>query len=170
MEHAQHLHPDDIPRFSGLRVIASMQGIHCTSDGPWVPKRLGAARSEQGAYAWRSLLDSGALVSNCTDIPVEAVDPIANYYALVTRKLKDGTVFFPGQRMTRVEALKAYTLNAAYAAFEEKSKGSLAPGKLADIVVLSRDILTVPDDQIPGTEVIYTILGGKLVFQVSDRP
>jgi predicted amidohydrolase YtcJ len=165
VEHAQHLHPDDVPRFASLSVIASMQGIHCTSDGPWVPKRLGDKRSKEGAYAWRSLLDSGAVVSNGTDTPVEAVDPIANFHALVTRKMKDGSAFYPEQRMTRDEALRAYTYTAAYAAFEEKSKGSLTPGKLADIVVLSRDILTIPEDDIPGTEVLFTILGGKVLYQ-----
>jgi predicted amidohydrolase YtcJ len=164
VEHAQHLHPDDIPRFSKLKVIASMQGIHCTSDGPWVEKRLGEKRSKEGAYAWRKLIDSGAIVSNGTDTPVEDVDPIANFHALVTRRMKNGKTFFPEQRMTRKEALRAYTLNAAYAAFEEESKGSLTPGKLADIVILSGDILTVPDDEILKTEVLTTIVGGKVVY------
>jgi predicted amidohydrolase YtcJ len=164
VEHAQHLHPDDIPRFSKLKVIASMQGIHCTSDGPWVPKRLGEKRSGEGAYAWRKLIDSGAIVSNGTDTPVEDVDPIANFHALVTRRMKNKKTFHSEQRMTREEALRAYTLNAAYAAFEEDSKGSLTPGKLADIVVLSRDILSIPDDEIPKTEVLYTIVGGKVVY------
>jgi predicted amidohydrolase YtcJ len=164
VEHAQHIHPDDIPRFAKLSVIASMQGIHCTSDGPWVPKRLGEKRSKEGAYAWRKLIDSGAIVSNGTDTPVEDVDPIKNFHALVTRRMKNGKTFYPEQRMTRQEALRAYTRNAAYAAFEEDSKGSLTPGKLADIVILSRDILTVPDDEIPKTEVLYTIVGGKVVY------
>jgi len=164
VEHAQHLHPDDIPRFSKLKVIASMQGIHCTSDGPWVEKRLGKKRSKEGAYAWRKLIDSGAIVSNGTDTPVEDVDPIPNFHALVTRRMKNGKAFYPEQRMTRQEALRAYTLNAAYAAFEEDIKGSLTPGKLADIVVLSGDILTVPDEEILKTEVLYTIVGGKVVY------
>jgi len=165
VEHAQHLHPDDIPRFKKLGVIASMQGIHCTSDGPWVEKRLGKKRSKEGAYAWRKLIDSGAIVSNGTDAPVEDVDPIANFHALVTRRMKNGEAFHPGQRMTREEALRAYTLNAAYAAFEENSKGSLTPGKLADIVILSRDIMTVPEDEILKTEVVTTIVGGKIVYE-----
>jgi predicted amidohydrolase YtcJ len=164
VEHAQHLHPDDIPRFKKLGVIASMQGIHCTSDGPWVPKRLGEKRSQEGAYAWRSLIDSGAIVSNGTDTPVEPVDPIANFHALVTRRMKNGKTFYPEQRMTREEALRAYTRNAAYAAFEENLKGSLTPGKLADIVVLSGDILTVPEDEILKTEVLTTIVGGQIVY------
>jgi predicted amidohydrolase YtcJ len=165
VEHAQHLHPDDIPRFFKLGVIASMQGIHCTSDGPWVVKRLGEKRSKEGAYAWRKLIDSGAVVSNGTDTPVEDVDPIQGFFALVTRRMKNGKTFYPEQRMTRQEALRAYTLNAAYAAFEESTKGSLTPGKLADIVVLSRDILTVPEDEILKTEVLVTIVGGNVVYE-----
>ena len=165
VEHAQHLHPSDIPRFGQLGVIASMQGIHCTSDAPYVPARLGDKRAEEGAYVWQKLMKSGAVVSNGTDAPVEDVSPIASFYATVTRKLKDGRVFYPDQRMSRVEALKSYTTNAAYAAFEEGSKGTLKPGKYADLVVLSKDIMTVPDDQIPTTEILYTIVGGKVRYQ-----
>jgi predicted amidohydrolase YtcJ len=165
VEHAQHLHPSDIPRFGQLGVIASMQGIHCTSDAPYVPARLGDKRAEEGAYVWQKLMKSGAVVSNGTDAPVEDVSPIASFYATVTRKLKDGRVFYPDQRMSRVEALKSYTINAAYAAFEEGSKGTLKPGKYADLVVLSKDIMTVPDDQIPTTEVLYTIVGGKVRYK-----
>jgi predicted amidohydrolase YtcJ len=165
VEHAQHLHPDDIPRFGKLGVIASMQGVHCTSDAPYVPARLGDKRSEEGAYVWQKLMKSGAVVSNGTDAPVEDVSPIASYYATVTRKLKDGRVFYPDQRMSRLEALKSYTINAAYAAFEEGSKGTLTPGKFADLVVLSKDIMTVPDDQIPTAEVLYTIVGGKVRYK-----
>lgn len=164
IEHAQHLHPDDILRFAQLGVIASMQGIHCTSDGPWVIKRLGEKRAREGAYVWRKLWDAGVVVTNGTDTPVEDINPILSFYATVTRRLADGSTFFPEQRLTREEALKSYTLNNAYAAFEEKIKGSLTPGKLADLVVLSRDIMTIPEDQIPGTEVIYTIVGGKIVY------
>ena len=165
VEHAQHLHPDDIPRFGKLGVIASMQGVHCTSDAPYVPARLGDKRAAEGAYVWQKLMKSGAVVSNGTDAPVEDVSPIASYYATVTRKLKDGRVFYPDERMSRLEALKSYTINAAYAAFEEGSKGTLKPGKYADLVVLSRDIMTVPDDQIPATEVLYTIVGGKVRYK-----
>ena len=165
IEHAQHLNPLDIPRFAQLGVIASMQGIHCTSDGPWVPKRLGEKRSEEGAYVWKKLVDSGAVISNGTDAPVEDVDPIANYYALVTRKMKDGQAFYPEQTLSRHEALKASTLNCAYSAFEEDIKGSITVGKLADIVVLSQNILTIPDEQIRQTKVLYTILGGKIEYQ-----
>ncbi|UCF20911.1 MAG: amidohydrolase, partial [Gemmatimonadota bacterium] len=164
IEHSQHLHPDDIPRFAQLGVIAAMQGIHATSDGPWVIPRLGEERSREGAYVWRSLWDSGAVISNGTDAPVEDVDPIASYYATVSRKLKDGSVFYPEQRLSRMEALQTYTIKAAYAAFEEDIKGSLTPGKLADITVLTRNILTIPEDQIPTAKVAYTIVGGKVMY------
>jgi hypothetical protein len=164
-EHAQHLSASDIPRFKQLGVIASMQGIHCTSDAPFVTARLGAKRAAEGAYVWQKLMKSGALVTNGTDAPVEDVSPIASFYASVTRKLKDGSLFYPDQRMSRQEALRSYTWNAAYAAFEEDSKGSLAPGKLADVTVLSKDIMTVPEDEIPQTEVLYTIVGGKIKFR-----
>lgn len=165
IEHAQHLNAADIPRFGALGVIAAMQAIHCTSDAPYVLARLGAKRAGEGAYVWQKLMKSGAVVSNGTDAPVEDVNPIACYYASVSRKLKDGTVFYPDQRMSREEALKSYTLNAAYSGFEENSKGSLTPGKLADITVLSKDILTLPEDEIPTTVVKYTIVGGKVMFQ-----
>jgi predicted amidohydrolase YtcJ len=164
IEHAQHLHPDDIPRFAKLGVVASMQGIHCTSDAVFVLQRLGVRRAEQGAYVWQSLMKSGAVVSNGTDTPVEDVDPIPCYYATVTRKLPSGTAFFFEQKMSRAEALRSYTVQAAYAAFEEDLKGSLAPGKLADVVVLSEDILTVPDEKILDTQVLHTIIGGKVAY------
>jgi predicted amidohydrolase YtcJ len=164
IEHAQHLDPTDIPRFGLLGVIASMQGIHCTSDAPYVLARLGRKRAEEGAYVWQKLMKSGAVVSNGTDTPVEDVDPIASFYASVSRKLKDGSVFFPDQRMSRMEALRSYTMNNAYSAFEEDSKGSLKVGKLADITVLSKDILTIPEDEIPTAKVDYTIVGGKVMY------
>jgi predicted amidohydrolase YtcJ len=165
VEHAQHLSAADIPRFGQLGVIASMQGIHCTSDAPWVEPRLGPVRAEEGAYVWQKLMRSGAVVTNGTDAPVEDVDPIASYYATVTRKAKDGKVFYGSQKMTRLEALKSYTLANAFAAFEEDIKGSLSPGKLADITVLTKDITTVPDDEIPTAKVAYTIIGGRVVFK-----
>jgi len=164
IEHAQHLNPADIPRFAKLGVIPAMQAIHCTSDAPWVLKRLGEKRAEEGAYVWRKLMDAGSKIAIGTDVPVEPIDPMANFFAAVTRRLKDGTTFFPDQRMTRNEALRAYTINGAFAAFETGLKGSLAPGKLADITVLSRDILTCPEDDIPGTQVLYTIVGGKVLY------
>ncbi len=165
VEHAQHLHPDDVPRFSELGVIASMQGIHCTSDAPWVPQRLGAERALTESYLWKTLMRSGAVVTNGTDAPVEDVDPIASYYASVSRKLKDGSVFMPEERMTRLEALRTYTLDNAYAAFEEQDKGSLSVGKLADVTVLDRDILSIAEDEIPGARVDLTIVGGKVVYR-----
>jgi predicted amidohydrolase YtcJ len=165
IEHAQHLHPDDIARFGQLGVIASMQGVHCTSDAPWVPIRLGDKRAEEGAYVWRDLADTGAVIVNGTDAPVEDVDPIASYYASVSRRLDDGSVFYPEQRMERLEALKTYTLNGAYGIREESSRGSIAVGKLADIVVLSKNILEVPEDEILDTEVVYTILGGEIAYE-----
>jgi predicted amidohydrolase YtcJ len=165
VEHAQHLHPADIPRFGKLGVIASMQGVHCTSDAPYVIARLGAKRAEEGAYVWQKLMKSGAVVTNGTDAPVEDVDPIAGYYASVSRKTRDGTVFYGAQRMSRMEALRSYTINGAFAAFEEQTRGSLKIGKYADMVVLSKDILTISEDQIPTTEVRYTIVGGKVRYQ-----
>ena len=165
VEHAQHLHPADIPRFGSLGVIASMEGVHCTSDAPYVLARLGPKRAGEGAYVWQKLMKSGAVVTNGTDAPVEDVDPIASYYATVSRKLKDGSVFYPEQRMSRMEALQSYTINGAFAAFEEGSKGSLKAGKYADLVVLSKDILTVPEDEIPSAQVVYTIVGGKVRYR-----
>lgn len=165
VEHAQHLSLTDIPRFGKLGIIPSMQAIHCTSDGPWVPKRLGDQRTAEGAYVWQKLMKSGAIINNGTDAPVEDIDPIANFYAAVSRKLPDGSKFYPDQCMSREEALKAYTLNCAYAAFEEDIKGSLTPGKLADITVLSKDIMTIPEEEILDTEVLYTIVGGKIMYE-----
>jgi predicted amidohydrolase YtcJ len=165
IEHAQHLDPHDVPRFAELGVIASMQGVHATSDGPWVPDRIGRARAAAGAYMWRSLLDVGATVTNGTDVPVEPISPIDSFHASVTRRLADGSAFVPEQRMTREEALRSYTLSNAYAAFEEDLKGSIVPGKLADIVVLSRDIMTVPEDEILDARVDYTIVGGRVTYE-----
>jgi predicted amidohydrolase YtcJ len=165
IEHAQHINGADIPRFGALGVIAAMQGIHCTSDAPWVEPRLGAARAAEGAYVWQKLMKSGAVVTNGTDAPVEDVDPIASYYATVTRKAKDGKVFYGDQKMSRLEALRSYTMANAFAAFEEDIKGSLSLGKLADITVLTKDITTVPDDEILTAKVSYTIIGGKVVYR-----
>lgn len=169
IEHAQHISAADIPRFAQLGVIAAMQPIHATSDAPYVVLRIGPERAAEGAYAWQKLMKSGAIVASGTDAPVEDVSPIANFYAAVTRKPKDLPPFYPDQKMSRAEALKSYTWNNAYAAFEEKIKGSLEPGKLADITVLSKDIMTIPDDQILSTDVVYTIVGGKVVFTGSGK-
>lgn len=167
VEHAQQLSPEDIPRFAGLGVVASMQGVHCTSDGPWVPDRVGEARARDGAYVWRALLDSGAVVSNGTDVPVEPIDPIAGFHALVSRRMNNGERFHPEQAMTRDEALEAMTRSAAFAAFEDDRKGTLAPGMLADIAVLSHDILSVDEAEIPGTEIDLTIVGGEVRYERS---
>jgi predicted amidohydrolase YtcJ len=169
VEHAQHINAADIPRFGRMGVIASMQGIHCTSDAPYVLERLGPARAQEGAYVWQKLMKSGAIVANGTDAPVEDVDPIPSYYASVSRKLKDGKVFYPDQRMSRMEALKSYTINGAYAAFEEANRGSLKVGKYADITVLSKDILKVPEDEIPSAKVVHTIVGGKILYSAAAQ-
>ncbi len=154
----------DIPRFAELGVIASMQGIHCTSDAPFVEKRLGKERAEEGAYVWNSLLENSTIICNGTDSPVENIDPISNYYSSVTRITKDGNSFFPEQKLSRLDALKTLTINGAYAAFEENIKGSLEIGKLADITILSQNLLTIPDDEILNTKVVYTIVGGKIKY------
>jgi hypothetical protein len=127
--------------------------------------RLGPSRAAEGAYVWQKLMRSGAVVGNGTDAPVEDVSPLACFYASVSRRLQDGSVFYPDQRMTREEALKSYTWNNAYAAFEEKLKGSLEPGKLADITVLTGDIMNIPEDRIPSVRVAYTLIGGKVAYQ-----
>ncbi|TNE56391.1 MAG: amidohydrolase [Bacteroidetes bacterium] len=161
IEHAQHLHPDDIPRFGQLEVIASMQAVHCTSDAPFVVKRLGTERARTGAYAWRSLIDAGAHLANGTDVPVEEVDPLPCIYAAVTRRRADtGLEFFTEQHMTRTEALLSYTSWNAWAAFEETEKGMLAPGKMADIIVLSEDLARCPDESILKTRVLRVFVGG----------
>jgi predicted amidohydrolase YtcJ len=168
IEHAQHLDPADVPRFKQLGVIASMQANHATSDGPFVVTRLGERRAKVGAYAWRSLLDAGAVVVNGTDVPVEPLNPLGSFYASVTRRMASGDYFFPEQCMTRMESLRSYSRDAAWAAFEENEKGTLAPGKLADIVVLTNDLRTVAPDDIPNTRVAYTIVGGKIVYDASN--
>ncbi len=165
IEHAQHIDPADVPRFGQLGVIAAMQGIHCTSDGPWIPTRLGEERAKITSYPWRDLIETGAIIGNGTDVPVEPINAIASYYASVSRMTVEGERFFPEHVMTREEALTSYTLNNAIAAFEENIKGTLTPGKLADIVVLSQDLLTVPENTIPDTQVDMTILGGEIRYE-----
>ena len=162
IEHAQHIDPEDIPRFGRLGVIAAVQGIHATSDGPWIPARLGPERTERTSYRWRDLLDAGALLNNGTDAPVEPIDPIASIHASVSRRMNNGEPFFPSQAMTRMEAIRSYTLDNAHSAFEDHVKGSLTPGKYADIVVLSEDILTIEKAEIPNARVDYTIVGGEV--------
>ena len=165
VEHAQHLHPGDIMRFKNTGAIASMQAIHCTSDAPFVVKRLGQLRAKVGAYAWKALLDQGVTIVNGTDVPVEEIDPIKNFYATVTRtRVDNGMQFFVEQKMTREQAIRSYTIDAAYGAFEEDIKGSLEVGKLGDIVILSNDLVNCSDLDILETQVALTIVGGHIKY------
>ena len=160
IEHAQHIDPKDIPRFGSLKVIASIQGIHMSSDRPWAINRLGQKRIVESAYVWRDLINHGAILINGSDVPVEPIDPIASFYASTTRKTLKGlpsSGYEPEQKMTRIEAMKSYTINAAYGAFEEKLKGSIEIGKYADFAVFSQNLITVPDDKILETKILYTI-------------
>jgi predicted amidohydrolase YtcJ len=167
IEHAQILDQNDIPRFAELGVIAAMQGVHATSDMPWIAERIGDERTQEGAYAWAKLLGSGVKIANGTDAPVENISPLECFYASVSRQDKDGNPeggWYPEHRMSREQALRSYTLDAAYAAFEENEKGSLEPGKVADITVLSKDIMTIPRPEILNTEVLHTVIGGEVVY------
>jgi len=171
IEHGQILDELDIPRFAQLGVIASMQGVHGTSDMPWAIDRIAEERAAEGAYAWQKLLLSGARIANGTDAPVESISALENFYASITRQDKNGKPaegWFPDQRMSREQALRSYTLDAAYAAFEDQDKGSLELGKLADITVLSKDILTIEPLQILDTEVLYTVVGGEVVYSAAE--
>ena len=165
IEHAQVTHPDDLLRYAALGVIPGIQGIFACSDGPWVVDRLGVERTKERGYLFRSMAESGALIMNGTDPPVEEISPIASFHCSITRELSDGSIFQPEQRLTREQALQSYTINNAFASFEEDLKGSITPGKLADITVLSKDIMTVPENEILDTEIVYTILGGEVVYK-----
>ena len=165
IEHSQHIDPADVPRYGQLGVIASVQAIHGTSDGPWIPSRLGDERAKSTSQPWRDLFNTGAIVTNGTDVPVEPIDAISSYYASVSRMMINGEKFYPEHAMTREEALQTYTLNNAIAAFEEDIKGTLTPGKFADIVVLSQDLLTVAEEKIPETTVDITIVGGEIKYR-----
>ncbi len=170
IEHAQVVALEDIPRFAALGVIPSMQATHATSDMYWAEDRVGSTRIH-GAYAWRKFLDAGCRIANGSDFPVEAVNPLFGFYAAITRQDQQGWPkggWYPEERMTRGETLRSFTIDAAYAAFEENTKGSLEPGKLADFVVLSKDIMSIPPTEIPQTEVIMTILGGRIVYTTGD--
>lgn len=171
IEHAQHLHPDDIPRFAELNVIPAMQAIHMSSDRPWAIVRLGEKRIKEGAYMWQALLQSGVPIVNGTDVPVEPINPIASFYASVSRKTLKGTPetgYEPEQKMTRAQALKSYTLDAAYGAFEEDIKGSISVGKLADFTIFDKDIMTIDEDEILNTKVDMTIFDGEVVYEDVD--
>lgn len=168
IEHAQHFHPDDIPRFAELGVIPAMQAIHMSSDRPWAILRLGKQRIKWGAYMWQTLLQSGAKIVNGTDAPVEPVTPIASFFASVSRKTLKGTPpggYEPEEKMTREQALRSYTLDAAHGAFREDRKGSIEVGKWADLTVFDRDVMTIPEEEILGTEVMMTVIGGEIVYQ-----
>ncbi|HEY6908032.1 MAG TPA: amidohydrolase [Myxococcales bacterium] len=171
IEHAQVLSPEDIPRFARLGVVPSMQATHQTSDMGWAEQRLGPERI-RGAYAWRSLLDTGVVIPDGTDFPVEQVNPLLTFHAAVTRQDARGAPkggWYPAQRMSREEALRSMTIWAAWAGFQEKVMGSLAPGKYADFVVLDRDILTVPEDEILDARVLATWVGGREVYDAGRR-
>jgi predicted amidohydrolase YtcJ len=165
VEHAQHVDPAEVPRFAEWKIIASMQGIHCTSDAPYVPRRLGDERARTGAYMWKAFIDAGVLVNNGTDVPVENADPIANFYSTVTRKSKDGKAFYPAQKMSREQAIYSYTMANALAQFEEKEKGSISVGKYADILILSNNLLTCKEEEITGTRVLMTMINGKVAYK-----
>lgn len=168
IEHAQHLHPSDIPRFAKMGVIPAMQAVHLSSDRPWAIDRLGEKRIKEGAYMWQSLLKSGAHIVNGTDVPVEPINPIASFFSSVTRQTLSGEPsggYESSEKMTREQALKSYTLDAAFGAFEEQLKGSIATGKLADFTVFSQDIMTIKDSELLSTEVEMTIVGGKVLFE-----
>lgn len=170
IEHAQHLDPKDFKRFYKGGYIASIQGIHCTSDAPFVEKRLGHLRAKYGSYPWRSLINAKVHLANGTDTPIEDINPIKNFYASVTRKRADNKfAFYPEQRMTRREAIKSYTLDNAFAAKEENIKGSITVGKLADIVILSKNLLRCGEDDILKTEVLFTIVNGKIKYNKSSN-
>lgn len=168
IEHAQHLHPDDISRFGDLGVIAAIQAIHLSSDRPWAIGRLGSKRIKDGAYVWQKLLGSGAVISNGTDAPVEPVDALPSFYASVSRKtLKmapDGG-YEPDQKLTRDQALKSYTLAGAFAEFEEDFKGSIKVGKAADFTIFDKNIMEIQENDILDTKIMMTVVGGKIVFK-----
>jgi predicted amidohydrolase YtcJ len=167
-EHAQILDAAEIPRFAKLNVIASMQATHATSDMLWVPARVGPQRAEEGAYAWQKLIQSGAMITNGSDFPVESANPMLGFYAAITRQDPTGQPgggWMPAERLTREQALKSFTINAAYAAHAEEELGSLTVGKLADILILSKDIMEVPPREILTTTVRKTIIAGHTVYE-----
>jgi predicted amidohydrolase YtcJ len=171
VEHAQIVHPQDIPRFAALDVIPSMQASHQTSDMYWAERRLGSTRL-LGAYAWRSLLDHGVIIPNGSDFPVEAVNPLISFHSSISRQDADNFPaggWFPAQRMTRDEALRSMTIWPAYAAFQEEDLGSLTPGKYADFVILDRDIMRVAAEDVLTTRVLATYLGGRAVYEAPAR-
>jgi len=168
IEHAQVIHPDDVPRFATNGVIPAVQGIFACSDGPWVEDRLGPERTKERGYIFNTLVEAGAVPTNGTDPPVDEISPIGSFYCSVTRILPDGSKFQADEVYSRELALYSYTMGNAIAAFEEEIKGSLTVGKLADITVLSQNLLTVPDEKIMDTEIVMTIVGGKIRYRDGD--
>ena len=173
IEHSQHLLPSDIARFADLGVIASIQTIHMSSDRPWAIERLGQERIESGAYVWRDLLTADVHIANGTDVPVEPINPLANFYAAVARKTLQGTPqggFEGHQRMTREETLKSMTIWNAYAAFEEEETGSIEVGKRADLTVLDKDIMIIEEADILSADVAMTLVAGEVVYTAGATP
>jgi len=169
IEHAQHLHPDDFARFTQLGVIASVQPYHAIDDGRWAEKRIGHERAKT-TYAFRTLLDHGVRLAFGSDWTVAPLNPMQGLYAAVTRATLDGKNpggWFPEQKLKLEEAIQAYTMGSAFAEFGEKEKGSLTPGKLADVVVLDSDLFAIAPEKIKDVTVRYAIVGGKIVH--SDR-
>jgi predicted amidohydrolase YtcJ len=167
IEHAQHINSEDLSRFKELGVIPAMQAIHMASDRPWAIDRLGQERIEEGAYVWQKLLDQGTPIVNGSDAPVEPINPLASFYAAVSRKTLAGNPtggYEPSQKMSRLQALRSYTIDAAYGAFEENIKGTIEVGKLADFTILDQDILTVEEAEILKTKVEMTIVGGNVFY------
>ena len=168
IEHAQHLSEEDIARFGEMNIVAAMQAIHMSSDRPWAIDRLGEERIVEGAYVWQKLMDAGAVVCNGTDAPVEPLDPLPSFYASISRKTLDGFPeggFEADQAMTRAQALKSYTLDGAYAEFEEDFKGSIEVGKAADFTIFDKNIMTVPEQEILKARATMTVVGGEIVFR-----
>ncbi|MGB5334732.1 MAG: amidohydrolase [Woeseiaceae bacterium] len=165
IEHAQVIHPDDVSRTVELGVIPAVQGIFACSDGPWVEERLGEKRTRERGYIFNTLAEAGLVPTNGTDPPVDEISPIASFHCSVTRRLPDGTLFQPQEVYSRDRALFSYTMGNAIAAFEEDIKGSITPGKLADITVFSQNLVTVPDDALLDTEVVMTIVGGRIRYR-----
>lgn len=169
IEHAQHIDGEDIPRFAELNVVPAMQAIHMSSDRPWAIDRLGKERIDEGAYVWQKLLQQGSKIVNGTDAPVEPINPLACYYASVTRKTLKGTPtqgYEPDQKMTREQALISYTKDAAYGGFMDDVTGTIEIGKYADFTVLDKDIMTVPEEEIMEAKVMMTIIGGAIAYQL----
>jgi predicted amidohydrolase YtcJ len=167
VEHAQIVHPSDIPRFAKLGVIPSMQPSHAIGDLHFAPSRVGVKRLE-GAYAWQTFLKQGSRIAGGSDAPVERGEPMIEFYAAVARRDQkgfSGEGWHPEQAVTREQALKMFTLWAAHAAFEENLRGSLEPGKLADFTVFSHDIMTIPEAELLKTRCVMTVIGGDVVFE-----